>query len=43
MLLIPTQELYDKIFEVSQSLGFDTYDYLPAKEVDYPFVQLACQ
>ena len=41
MLLIPTQELYDKIFEVSQSLGFDTYDYLPAKEVDYPFVQLA--
>ena len=41
MLLIPTQELYDKIFEVSQSLGFNTYDYLPAKEVDYPFVQLA--
>ena len=41
MLLIPTQELYDKIFEASQSFGFDTYDYLPAKEVDYPFVQLA--
>lgn len=41
MLAIPTQELYDKIFEVSQSLGFDTYDYLPAKEVEYPFIQLA--
>lgn len=41
MLPIPTQELYDKIFEVSQSLRFDTYDYLPVKEVDYPFVQLA--
>ena len=41
MLAIPTQELYDKIFEVSQSLEFDTYDCLPAKEVDYPFVQLA--
>ena len=41
MLLIPTQELYDKIFEASQRLKFDTYDYLPAKEVGYPFVQLA--
>ena len=41
MLQIPTQELYDKIFEASQSCGFDTYDYLTAKEVDYPVVQLA--
>lgn len=41
MLYIPSQELYDKIFEVSQSFKYDTYDVLPTKEVAYPFVQIA--
>lgn len=40
MLCIPDEELYDKIFEVSQSLGYDTYDCLPKMDVEYPFVQL---
>lgn len=36
----PDQELYDRVFEISQSLGFDTYDYLPAEGTRYPFVYL---
>lgn len=34
----PYDELFDKAFEVSESLGFSTYDYLPQDEVAYPFV-----
>lgn len=36
----PDQEIYDKLFELSQGLGYKTFDYLPAEEEDYPFVYI---
>lgn len=39
-MLIPEQELYDKIFEACQNFGYRTYDYLPGGETPYPFVEL---
>lgn len=36
----PDQELYDKLFELSQGLGYKTFDYLPAEEEGYPFVYI---
>ncbi|SAM63120.1 hypothetical protein DTPHA_1401894 [Enterococcus faecium] len=38
--MIPDQELYDKLFELSQGLGYKTFDYLPAEEEGYPFVYI---
>ena len=37
-MINPYQEMFDKIKEVSESLGFDTYDYLPDEFTKYPFV-----
>lgn len=34
----PQQELFDQLMIVSQSMGIDTYERLPMKEVPYPFV-----
>lgn len=36
----PDQEIYDKLFELSQGLGYETFDYLPAEEEGYPFVYI---
>ncbi len=36
----PDQELYDKLFELSQGLEYKTFDYLPAEEESYPFVYI---
>ena len=34
-------ELFNRIFEFSQMvIGYDTYDMLPEKDVDYPFIVL---
>lgn len=33
----PYSEIYHHIFSLSESLGYDTYDYLP-DDVDYPLV-----
>ena len=32
------QEVFDAIFVTCLNLGYDTYDYLPAKDAKYPFV-----
>ncbi|SDJ19858.1 hypothetical protein [Natribacillus halophilus] len=34
----PKQQIYDAVFAASLSLGYDTYDYLPADGTSYPFV-----
>lgn len=34
----PQQQIFDEIFTLSMSLGFDTYEYLPAEGISYPFV-----
>jgi len=39
----PQLEIFNAIFKISHNLGFSTYDYLPAKETNYPFVYLGEQ
>lgn len=34
----PQQQIFDACFKTSQALGYRTFDYLPAKDVEYPFV-----
>lgn len=34
----PQQQIYDAVYLCSLDLGYDTYDYLPAKEASLPFV-----
>lgn len=34
----PYTELYNKIFKLSESLGYETYDHLPDDDASYPFV-----
>lgn len=39
--MIANLELFNRVFEFSQSvIGYDTYDMLPEKNVDYPFIVL---
>ena len=33
-----SQLIYDKLFEISEELGYDTYDFLPPENTSYPFV-----
>jgi|SRR5690625_698482 len=42
-MLPPQQQIYNKVFEVCLSLGYDTYDYLPANKAKLPFVFLGEQ
>lgn len=37
-MLPPQQQIFNKIFEVCLSLGFKTFDFLPADGEEYPFV-----
>lgn len=37
-MLPPQQQIFNKVFEVCLSLGFNTFDFLPAEEVSYPFI-----
>lgn len=37
-MLPPQQQIFNKVFEVCLSLGFSTFDYLPAEGEKYPFV-----
>lgn len=39
----PQQQVYDAVFLISMNLGYATFDYLPADEVDYPFVYIGEQ
>ncbi len=34
----PQQQIFDAVFLASLRLNYRTYDYLPAKDVGYPFV-----
>lgn len=34
----PEQVIYDNVFKISDVLGYDTFSYLPAEKVKYPFV-----
>lgn len=36
----PDQELYDEVFKVCQSLGYDVFTYLPPDKTPYPFVYI---
>lgn len=37
-MLPPQQQIFNKVFEVCLSLGFKTFDFLPAEGEEYPFV-----
>lgn len=39
----PQQSIYDALFQVSLSLGYRTYPFLPAKDASYPFVYVGEQ
>lgn len=39
----PQQQLFDAVFAASLGLGYQTFDYLPANKVSYPFVFLGEQ
>lgn len=39
----PQQQVFDEIFKISLGLGYRTFDYLPAKDEEYPFVFLGEQ
>lgn len=39
----PQQAIYDALFEVSLSLKYRTFPFLPAKEASYPFVYVGEQ
>ncbi|WP_242363553.1 DUF3168 domain-containing protein [Limosilactobacillus antri] len=41
-MYLPDQELFDYIYNVSQKMGFDTYDHLPmqSENAEYPFVNI---
>lgn len=34
----PQQYIFDEIYITSLNLGYETYDYLPPENTDYPFV-----
>lgn len=36
----PSKQVLDTIWAHLSSVGYDVYDYLPAKDVSYPFVHL---
>ncbi|MDH5017582.1 hypothetical protein [Limosilactobacillus fermentum] len=38
MIYSPRQELYDALYEASEQLGYDTYQFLPPAKTPYPFV-----
>lgn len=42
-LLSPQLQVYNAIFSICQDLGYNTYDYLPANEVKYPFIYVGEQ
>lgn len=39
----PQQQIFDAVFLASLRLGYRTYDYLPAKDVGYPFAYIGEQ
>lgn len=34
----PQKQIYDAVFKAALDLGYDTFDYLPAEKVNYPFI-----
>lgn len=42
-LLSPQQQLFSAVYVASEKLGYETFDYLPAKETEYPFVYVGEQ
>ncbi len=39
----PQQQIFDAVFLLSMNLGYSTFDYLPPKEEEYPFVYVGEQ
>lgn len=39
----PEQTIFNKMYDICIGLGYDTYEYKPMDEVDYPFVFLGEQ